>query len=333
MMQLLSSSSAQHSSVVPQGAALAAGACAAALALAAPMTGLLRWLGAGKTIRADLPHSHQIKSGTPTMAGLLFDGVTLLLCAVFVAPHYSRVWLLLLLLLAAGVIGLVDDLLGSSRYQREGLTVYVKLGLLALAAGVVVALAQLTLHLHSIQVPFAGTLDLGPLYWPVGVFIIVGASNAVNLTDGLDGLAGGTGAIAVAAYAVIALARGQDGVALCLLALTGALLGFLWFNVHPARFFMGDSGALAIGAILAGAALLTGDVLVLPVIGAVFVAVTLSVIGQVGFYKLSGGRRLFRKAPLHHHLEVGGWPETQVVLRFWLAGALAALIGVGLALT
>jgi phospho-N-acetylmuramoyl-pentapeptide-transferase len=122
-------------------------------------------------------------------------------------------------------------------------------------------------------------------------------------------------------------------VALCLLALAGALLGFLWHNAHPARFFMGDTGSLAIGAMLAGAALFTGDVLVLPVIGAVFVAVAISVILQVGYFRLTGGKRIFRMAPLQHHFELIGWPETLIVQRFWLAGALGAIVGVGLALT
>ena len=329
MMRLL----ATGGSVPAQGGALAVTACAAALALGQPMPALLRRLGAGKTIRAEGPASHQVKSGTPTMAGLLFTGVALLLGALAVAPRYPRVWLLLALVLAAAAIGLVDDLLGTARFNRGGLRARVKMGWLLLAAGIVVALAQIILHLHSIRIPFAGRLDLGPLFWPVGVVVVAGTANAVNLTDGLDGLAGGTGAIAVAAYAILALARGENGVALCLLALAGALLGFLWYNAHPARFFMGDTGSLAIGAMLGGAALYTGDVLVLPLIGAVFVAVTLSDIVQVGYFRLSGGKRVFRMAPLQHHFELIGWPETLIVQRFWLAGALAAIAGVGLALT
>ncbi len=321
--------------VVPQGMALAVGACAVTLGLGVPLPALLRRLGAGKIVREEEPSRHQLKTGTPSMAGLLFTGAAFALAALFVAPFYPSVWLLLALLVATSALGLVDDLASSTRYQRGGMRARVKFGWLLLIAGVAVALAQLTLRLPPIHVPFARTsLALPPpLYWLLGVFVVVGTANAVNLTDGLDGLAGGTSAIAAAAYAAIALAHGQDGVALCLLALVGALLGFLWHNVHPARFFMGDTGALALGAALAGAALLTGDIIALPVVGAVFVAEALSVIIQVAYFRRTGGRRLFRMSPLHLHFELGGWPETRVVQRFWLAGALAALAGIGLALT
>jgi len=324
------------SPIVSQGSALALAACAVSLAVGRPLPDLLRRLGAGKVVREEGPASHQAKTGTPSMAGLLFSGVTLLIGATLIAPGHPEVWLLLALLVAAAVLGLVDDLFSSARFKRDGrrrgLSARVKLGWLLLLAAIPMALAQVFLHLHSVRVPFDGTLDLGPFYWPLGVLVIVATSNAVNLTDGLDGLAGGTGGIAVLAYAVLALAHGQPGVALCLLALDGALLGFLWYNVKPARFFMGDTGSLALGAVLGGAAMLTGDVIVLPVIGAVFAAVTVSVILQVAYFRRTGGKRLFRMAPLHHHFELGGWPETQVVQRFWLAGAIAALAGVGLAL-
>ncbi len=320
-------------SLAVQGAGLAVGAGAATLLLGRPLPDLLRRLGAGKIVREDEPSLHQVKTGTPSMAGLLFTGVALALGVLLVAPFYPSVLLLLLLLVATAALGLVDDLSSSMRFRRGGMRARVKFGWLVAIAAVAVAAAQLLLHRHTVQVPFAGVVDLGPLYWPLGVVAVVGAANGVNLTDGLDGLAGGTSAIAVAAYAVIALARGQNGVALFLLALAGALLGFLWHNVHPARFFMGDTGALALGAVLAGAALLTGDLLVLPIIGVVFVAETLSVILQVAYFKRTGGKRIFRSSPLHLHFELGGWSETLVVQRFWLAGALAALAGVGLALT
>jgi len=322
-------------SVAAQGAGLAVGAGAVSLLLGRPLPDVLRRLGAGKIVREEEPSVHQVKTGTPSMAGLLFTGVAFVLGALLVAPFYPPVLLLLFLLAATAALGLVDDLSSSARFRRGGMRARVKFAWLVVIAAVAVAAAQLLLHRHTIQVPFAGVLDLGPFYWPLGVVAIVGAANAVNLTDGLDGLAGGTSAIAVVAYAVIALVRGHtgDGVALFLLALAGALLGFLWHNVHPARFFMGDTGALALGAVLAGAALLTGDVLVLPVVGAVFVAETVSVIAQVAYFKRTGGKRIFRMSPLHLHFELGGWSETLVVQRFWLAGAFAALAGVGLALT
>lgn len=320
-------------SIVPHAAALALGASALTLAAGWPLPRLLHRLRAGKSVSIYQPPAHQAKTGTPSMAGLLFNVVTVVLGGTLVAPAHPEVWLLLALLLSASALGLVDDLSSTLRYQRGGMRARVKLGWLVLVSGVMVAAAQVTLHLHTIRVPFVGSVDLGPFFWPVGVLAIVASSNAVNLTDGLDGLAAGTVAIAVAAYAVIAVLRGHDGVALFLAVLFGALLGFLWYNVNPARFFMGDTGSLALGAVLAGAALVTGDVLALPLVGGVFVAETLSVIVQVVYFRRTGGRRIFRSSPLHNHFELSGWPETRIVQRFWIAGALAAIAGVGLALT
>lgn len=319
-------------SMVVYAGALTLGSCAAALALGRPLPDLLRRLGAGKTVRSDGPASHQVKSGTPSMAGLLFGVVTLVLGAIFIAPRYPSVWVLLGLIAAAGALGFVDDLYSSAHFKRGGLRARVKLVWLLVIAGVAVAVAQIFFNAHVVRAPFVGLVDLGPFFWPLGVLVIVATANAVNLTDGLDGLSGGTTTIAFLAYVAIALMHGDDGVAFCLLTMVGALLGFLWYNVHPARFFMGDTGSLALGSLLGGASLLTGDVLVLPVIGAVFVAVALSVILQVAYFKRTGGKRLFRIAPLHHHFEAIGWPETQIVQRFWIAGAIAAAAGIVLAL-
>ncbi len=319
-------------SAVPGAAMLALGAGGLAFVGGKPLPALLTRLRAGKTVSPYQPAGHQLKSGTPSMAGLLFTSITIVLAAVFVAPWHHEVWLLITLLAAAAALGLVDDLSSSERFRRGGIRARVKLGWLIVVAGALVAAGQVYLHLHAIRVPGYGWLDLGPLYWPLGVLVVVASANAVNLTDGLDGLAGGTVAMAISAFAAIALARGQSGVALVLMALTGALLGFLWHNVHPARFFMGDTGSLALGAALAGAALLTGEVLVLLVVGAVFVAETLTVILQLSYYRLTGGKRIFRASPLHNHLELLGWPETRIVQRFWVLGGVAAIAGVGLAL-
>ena len=164
-------------------------------------------------------------------------------------------------------------------------------------------------------------------------FAIVAASNGVNITDGLDGLAGGTLVFAFVAYLIIALlnvpAPAEPGPR-CARSIIGALLGFLWFNVHPAQVFMGDSGSLSLGAMLAVIALITGQILVLPLIGIIFVVETGSVILQVGYFKLTGGRRIFRMAPLHHHFELGGWDEEKITMRFWIVGVLAGLLGVTL---
>ena len=173
------------------------------------------------------------------------------------------------------------------------------------------------------------------MFVPVAAFMLVATSNAVNLTDGLDGLAAGTSAFGYAAYAALAFASGHRGLSIFCLGLVGALLAFIWYNGHPARVFMGDTGSQALGAGLATVALVTGHWLLLPIIGVVFAAVALSVIAQVFFFKYTrrrygGGRRLFRMAPLHHHFEQLGWPEVQITQRFWIVSAVASAVGVAL---
>jgi phospho-N-acetylmuramoyl-pentapeptide-transferase len=175
-------------------------------------------------------------------------------------------------------------------------------------------------------------VDIGWLYVPLATFLIVGSANAVNLTDGLDGLAGGTSAIAFAGFAVIAYLQGQAYLVTLCFTMAGAILGFLWYNVYPADLFMGDVGAMALGGTLATVALMTEQWLLLGVVGAVFVAETLSDILQVGYFRLTQGKRLFRMAPLHHHFEMLGWPEVRVTQRFWLVAVLAAMLGIALAL-
>jgi phospho-N-acetylmuramoyl-pentapeptide-transferase len=164
------------------------------------------------------------------------------------------------------------------------------------------------------------------------MFIIVGTSNAVNLTDGLDGLAGSIAAVAFSAYGVIAFLQGQIWLVAFVFTVVGGLLAFLWYNAHPAELFMGDTGSLAVGATLAVVALMTGQWLLLPVVGFVFMAEALSVILQVGYFKLTGGKRLFKMSPLHHHFELLGWSETHVTQRLWLVGILSAMLGIALAL-
>jgi phospho-N-acetylmuramoyl-pentapeptide-transferase len=178
----------------------------------------------------------------------------------------------------------------------------------------------------------AEKIDIGWLYIPVAMFIIVGTSNAVNLTDGLDGLAGSIAAVAFSAYGVIAFLQGQIWLVAFVFTVVGSVLAFLWFNAHPAELFMGDTGSLAIGATLAVVALMTGQWLLLPVVGFVFMAEALSVILQVAYFKWTGGERLFKMSPLHHHFELLGWSETHVTQRFWLIGILSAMLGIALAL-
>jgi phospho-N-acetylmuramoyl-pentapeptide-transferase len=200
---------------------------------------------------------------------------------------------------------------------------------------------QSTYSINEIAVPFVGAvaIDAG-VFVAFAAFAIIAASNGVNLTDGLDGLAGGTLIFAFVAFLLIALLNvvpqpdgslgNQPNLAFLCALIIGALLGFLWFNVHPAQIFMGDSGSLALGATLAVIALISGQILVLPLIGIVFVIETASDIIQIGVYKLTGGRRVFRMAPLHHHFELSGWDEEKITLRFWIVGILAGLLGVTL---
>jgi phospho-N-acetylmuramoyl-pentapeptide-transferase len=175
-------------------------------------------------------------------------------------------------------------------------------------------------------------ISLGPLYIPIAVFIIVGMSNAVNFTDGLDGLAGLIAATAFAAFGFVALIQEQHFLARFCFSLVGALFGFLWFNVHPARLFMGDTGSLALGATLGVVALMTGQWLIIPLIAIIPVSEALSVVIQIIYFKLTNGKRFFKMAPLHHHFELIGWSETQVVQRFWLISLICTMLGIALVL-
>jgi phospho-N-acetylmuramoyl-pentapeptide-transferase len=224
---------------------------------------------------------------------------------------------------------------------KSGMTARFKFAWLT-AFGIVTAFvlylpAPYGLDLQHMTVPFFGRYDIGWFYLPIAALAIIGTANAVNLTDGLDTLAGGTAAIAFCAYGIIAYRQGQVGVVTFCFTMVGALMGFLWFNAHPAQVFMGDTGALAIGAALATAAFMTGQWLLLPIVGFVFMAETASVMLQVLYFKLTRqlwgeGRRLFKMTPLHHHFELIGWSETQVTMRFWMLGMMSGLIGVALAL-
>jgi phospho-N-acetylmuramoyl-pentapeptide-transferase len=236
---------------------------------------------------------------------------------------------------SCGILGAVDDLasLTNQRLGQVGLLARNKLLWLVIIAAVAAVGMYAFLDLRSVAIPaLPQKIDLGLLYIPVAIFIIVAMANAVNLTDGLDGLAGGTSAACFASYGLIAYLQGQAYLASFCLTVVGALLAFLWYNAHPAQLFMGDTGSLALGAMLGGVALMTGQWLLLPAIGIVFVAEAASVLLQVAYFKATGGKRLFRMTPLHHHFELIGWSETQVTQRFWLVALLAAMLGIALAL-
>ena len=295
-----------------------------------PYIRLLQGMGFGKRIRQEGPESHFVKEGTPTMGGLLIVLVVLGIYFFLRQPD-AATFAPLAALAGVGALGAFDDYLNAR--TGEGIKARQKLIWLTVVAFVAAYQIQQTYKIDAIAVPFYGPLPIEPwLYVGFAAFAIIAAANGVNITDGLDGLSGGTVAIAFVAYMLIALLNtpAQPNLALLCALIIGALLGFLWFNVHPAQIFIGDSGALALGATLAVTALITGQVLVLPLIGAIFVLETASVILQVGYFRLTGGRRLFRMSPIHHHFELGGWDEEKITIRFWIVGILAALLGVTL---
>lgn len=292
---------------------------------------LLRATGFGKRIRILGPDSHQVKEGTPTMGGLLLIAVVTVIYLLLRGVPDAASFAPLVALIAVGALGAVDDWLNVR--TGEGISVRQKLLWQVVFALFAAFQIQDTYDITGIRVPFVGDVAIDPLvYILFAAFAIVGTSNGANLTDGLDGLAGGTLAIAFISFVIIALLNvpAQPSLALLCTLVIGALLGFLWFNAHPAQVFMGDAGSLSLGAMLAVAALITGQILILPLIGVIFVIETLSVVLQIGFFKATGGRRLFRMSPLHHHFELVGWDESKIVLRFWIVGILAAMLGVTL---
>jgi phospho-N-acetylmuramoyl-pentapeptide-transferase len=299
--------------------------------LMAPYIRLLHALGFGKRIRLEGPESHYLKEGTPTMGGLLIVGVVLAIYFFLRNEADPSTFAPIAALASVGLLGAFDDYLNA----RTGEGIRARWKLLWLTAVAIVAAWQIqqTYAITAIAVPFVGAVAVDPrVYVVFAAFAIVAAANGVNITDGLDGLSGGTVAIAFVAFLLIALLNdpAQPNLALLCALIIGALLGFLWFNVHPAQIFIGDSGALSLGATLAVTALITGQILVLPLIGIIFVIETGSVVLQVAWFKVSGGRRLFRMSPIHHHFELGGWDEEKITIRFWILGILAALLGVTL---
>lgn len=303
----------------------------------------LKALRAGQIISRDGPESHLTKQGTPTMGGLVLLTGLLLAVAIVALNRHMRGGLfdaqptiaLMLLIIGFGLLGFLDDYLIVARGKSLGLKARQKLlGQFVLAIAFVGWVAWSTGGapiVTGIRVPGFGVLALGKAYYVFAVLFIVGMSNAVNLTDGLDGLVSGLSTICAAALAtailgpIVALGLGS-GTAMVCAAVAGACLGFLWFNAHPAKIFMGDTGSLALGAGFAGVAILTKHELLLLLLGVVFVAEALSVIIQVISFKTTG-KRVFKMSPIHHHFELSGWPEERVVIRFWIVGVLAAALG------
>ncbi|MFL5762039.1 MAG: phospho-N-acetylmuramoyl-pentapeptide-transferase [Thermomicrobiales bacterium] len=316
--------------------ALAGLAFVLTLIIGRPIVTYLRQKKFGKQIRIEGPETHLAKTGTPTMGGVMITITVVALTLVFNLAGRMSMLLPIGVLVAAATLGAIDDRMNLVGGVKRGMTARFKFAWLSVF-GIVAALILYLpdpygLGLHHVYIPFLGRYSVGILYLPIAAFAIIAMANAVNFADGLDTLAGGLGAIAFVAYGIIAYQQGQIGVVTFCFLMVGACMGFLWFNAHPAQVFMGDTGALAIGAALATAAFMTGQWLLLPVVGLVFVAEVLSVVLQVAYFKVTKGKRIFKMTPLHHHFELLGWSETQVTIRFWMVGMMAGLIGVALAL-
>jgi phospho-N-acetylmuramoyl-pentapeptide-transferase len=330
-----------------------------------PLIRLLKKYRIGKQIRVELPDAHQTKMGTPTMGGLMILVPVLLITVVLNLANFlsgfeagkailaffsfeegstligKSILLPLLVMIAFGILGAVDDLSEvRGWWGGEGIKARVMFPLqLVLALITAIALHHpLFLGLHEVGIPgVKDVVDVGIWFVPLATFVILSMANAVNLTDGLDGLAGSIASLTFVAYGIVAFLQGQFPLLSFCFTMVGALLAFLWFNSHPAALIMGGMGSLALGATLATAALMSFQWLLLPVIAFIFVAEAGSVVIQVSYFKLTrkltgAGKRLFKMTPLHHHFEVLGWSETHITQRFWIIEVLAAMLGIALAL-
>lgn len=307
----------------------------------------LQILKFGQVVRHDGPQSHLKKTGTPTMGGAMILGAIGIATLLWADLSNRFVWFALFVSMSFGIVGFMDDWLKIARKNPKGLSAkqkYFWLSLTGLATSVAIYLTAKTPAETTLILPLVKevALPLGIWFIPWAYLVIVGSSNAVNLTDGLDGLAimptvlvaaalaifaYCTGNVKFATYLGIPYIQGVGELAIFCTAIAGAGLGFLWFNAYPAQVFMGDVGALALGAALGVVAVLVRQEIVLAIMGGVFVAETVSVALQVAYFKYSGGKRIFRMAPLHHHYELKGWPEPKIIVRFWIVTLILVLVG------
>jgi phospho-N-acetylmuramoyl-pentapeptide-transferase len=305
----------------------------------------LRRLKYGQSVRSDGPESHLAKSGTPTMGGILIVLAVTVGVLLWADLSNTYVWLALGSLFGFALLGYIDDRLKIKRRNSDGVPAWIKLAAQAVVASAVVLALYLQRNPQTtlLYVPFikAPVLDLGAAWLPLAVIYVVYWSNAVNLADGLDGLATGLMIMALLAFSVltyisgradwsaylnIPYIKGASELTVFNLALLGACVGFLWFNAHPAEVFMGDVGSLALGGVLGVLSLIVKKELLLLLIGGVFMMEIMSDVLQVGYFKITKGRRLFKMAPIHHHFELQGWKETKVVTRFWILGGIFAIL-------
>ena len=302
---------------------------------------ILRAMKAGQPIREAskgvLAPEHSAKVGTPTMGGLMIIGLIMLTSILFLDMGNPKLQCCLLVMGVTGILGFLDDWAKITKKSTDGVSGWFKIALQAVASlGCAGYLWYLDPTIARVLIPFYGIVDLGMFFIPFAMLVIIGASNAVNLTDGLDGLASGCMVVSCLAFLSLCLTFGEVALANYLLCIAAACLGFLWFNAYPAKVFMGDTGSLSLGGALGTVAVCTHTELLLVIIGGVFVAEATSVMIQVGWFKVSRklygeGRRFFRMAPIHHHFEKCGWSETQVCVRFWIIAFFLAVLGLILA--
>jgi phospho-N-acetylmuramoyl-pentapeptide-transferase len=306
----------------------------------------LRSLHVGQQIRDDGPSSHQVKQGTPTMGGVLVIFAVVVSTLLWANLRVDYIWLVILVTIGYGLIGFMDDYRKLTRQNSKGVPARTRLAAeIAIALFVSVILFFKPGFTSTLTVPFFKTVlpDLGWSYILLSTFIIVGAANAVNLTDGLDGLAIGpaitcfltyllfayfAGNVRISGYLQVPYVAGTGELSIFCGAMVGAGIGFLWYNTYPAQVFMGDVGSLSLGGALGSLAIMTKQEILLAIVGGIFVLETFSVIAQVGWFKLSGGKRIFRMAPIHHHFELKGWPEPKVIVRFWIISILLAMVAI-----
>lgn len=306
----------------------------------------LQSLKIGQPIREDGPDSHLSKEGTPTMGGLLIIFATIISTFLWSNLTINYVWMIMMVTMGFGLIGFMDDYRKLANKNSKGVSGKVRLALeIIIALFVSVVLYNKAGFGANITIPFFKTVlpNLGWGYVLLSTFIIVGAANAVNLTDGLDGLAIGpaitcfmtyllfayfAGNVKISGYLQIPYVAGTGELAIFCGAMIGAGIGFLWYNTYPAQVFMGDVGSLSLGAALGTLAVMTKQEILLAIVGGIFVLETFSVIFQVGWFKISHGKRIFRMAPIHHHFELKGWPEPKIIVRFWIVSILLALVAI-----
>jgi len=306
----------------------------------------LETLKIGQPIREDGPDSHLAKKGTPTMGGILIIFASVLATLLWANLTNALIWLIVMVTVGFGIIGFMDDYQKLTAGNSKGISARKRLGLEFLIALFVSIVLFIRPDFSSaVTIPFFKTMlpNLGLAYILFSTFVIVGTANAVNLTDGLDGLAIGpaticfltyllfayfAGNIRIAGYLQIPYVPGTGELSVFCGAMSGACLGFLWFNTYPAQVFMGDVGSLSLGSALGSLAIMTKQELLLAIVGGVFVLEAISVIFQVGYFRLSNGRRIFRMAPIHHHFELKGWAEPKVIVRFWIISILLALLAI-----